>query len=105
MKYLNSKQQKERFVIIGELDLLFKALYSKIKEKKVSDKVFSNLPETKNLTDSILEKIKKLGVKPNYENLTNYNYHILVKVVNYQNYFKKLPKEVKDALKKRDLIS
>ena len=104
MIHLNSKQQKKTLLIINQLDYFFESLFLKIKEKIVSDEVFSNLSDTKNLINLILEDIKKLGVKITYNNLTNCNYHTLVKILNYQNYFKGLPKETKKELKKLKLL-
>lgn len=102
MKKWTSLTQHERLEHIKYFDFLYMDLYNNAKQTTLSDEEFSI--ENKDHAFKLVELFSQYRQKPTYNNLTNCNFHFLVKVLNYNNFFK-IPKDIKIALKERPLIS
>lgn len=91
--------------VITKIDNLMEILYKKYREKwEITDENFSKNEEIQKIVFEIVEILKNAKISTSYENLTNMNFHMLVKILNYNNFFKELKKEIKEALKKFSLL-
>ena len=91
--------------VITKIDNLMEILYRKYREKwEITDENFSKNEEIQKIVFEIVEILKNTKISTSYENLTNMNFHMLVKILNYNNFFKGLKKEEKEALKKFSLL-
>ena len=91
--------------IIDKIDNLMEIIYKKYRDRwEMTDEEFSKSEEIKDIAFKIVEILKEENIKTSYNNLTNMNFHMLVKILNYHDYFKELKKEIKEALKKFSLL-
>ena len=91
--------------IIDKIDNLMQIIYKKYREKwEITDEEFSKSEEIKDITFEIIDILKEENIKTSYNILTNMNFHMLVKILNYNNYFKELSKEEREWLKNFTLL-
>lgn len=91
--------------IIDKIDNLMQIIYKKYRDRwEMTDEEFSKSEEIKNIAFEIIDIFKEENIKTTYEHLTNMNFHTLVKILNFHNYFKDLTKEEKERLKKFSLL-
>lgn len=89
---------------LEKFDKYYNELYEKAK-LTTNQVAFSKDNETLKIVNEILYLIKESGQRITYKNLTNMNLHLLVKILNYNDFFKKeLNKEVSGELKTFSLI-
>jgi hypothetical protein len=101
MTIIKEMTQDERRLLFDTFDSMYNALHEKAKSTQNTDEVFSIMHRKEAL--EIVDLLRGAGIKTTYNNLTNMNNHFLVKVLNYNNYFK-LPKKFKNDIKKLKLI-
>jgi len=66
---------------------------------------FSKSEKTKKIAFEIVDLIREKGQKTTFNNLTNMNFHLLVKILNFNDYFKKqITQDVHNELKKLTFI-
>lgn len=79
-------RRKTNDYFLDKIDNRLSKLISEYKQTKLSDENFS---KTKFKDALFIQKIIFLWTwKKSYDDLTNYNYHFLVKILNYNWYFK-----------------
>lgn len=84
------------------LDSFYKAINSKLRITDLTDQEFATSEEIKKLAFEVAEVLKNDGIKVTYNNLTNMNLHTLVKILNYNDFFR-IPKALKNELKQLKL--
>ena len=86
--------------VITKIDNLMEIIYKKYRDRwEMTDEEFSKSEEIKDITFEIIDILKEENIKTSYNILTNMNFHMLVKILNYNNYFKELSKEEREWLK------
>lgn len=66
---------------------------------------FSKNEKIKMVAFEIVDLLSINNIRPTYKNLTNSNLHLLVKILNYNDFFKKeLTKDLREELKKLTFI-
>ena len=91
--------------IIDKIDNLMEIIYKKYRDRwEMTDEEFSKSEEIKDITFEIIDILKEENIKTSYNILTNMNFHMLVKILNYNNYFKELSKEEREWLKNFTLL-
>ena len=81
---------------------LHRKLYKWREISKKSDEDFATSKRVIEVADEIVEALKNNNIKITYNNLTNSNYHFLVKILNYNKKLK-LDKNTSESLKKLKL--
>lgn len=85
---------------IKKIDNIMRDIFEELKETNLSDLDFSILPKTQDKVFEIVKILEEENIKTTYNNLTNMNYHTLVKILNYNWFFdKQLPKKTINDLK------
>lgn len=91
--------------VITKIDNLMEIIYKKYRDRwEMTDEEFSKSEEIKDITFEIIDILKEENIKTSYNILTNMNFHMLVKILNYNNYFKELSKEEREWLKNFTLL-
>ena len=78
---------------------LHRKLYNWREISKKSDEDFATSKRVVEVANEIVKALKNNNIKITYNNLTNSNYHFLVKVLNYNKKLK-LDKNTSESLKK-----
>lgn len=88
------------------LDKLMNEIYQIIREANLTDEEIATSERVKKLAFEMVSLLKNENIKTTYNNLTNLNFHTLVKILNYNAFFSKnqLSKELSDELKTFSLI-
>lgn len=85
---------------IDKIDNLMTEIYSAININLLSDLEFSQLLNIRENAYEIIKIFESEWIKTTYNNLTNMNYHTLVKILNYNWFFdNSLSKNLRDELK------
>lgn len=85
---------------IEKIDSLMNEIYSDINDTKLTDLEFAKSQDTQDKAYEIIEILKAEWINTTYNNLTNMNYHTLVKILNYNWFFdNNLAKNIRDELK------
>lgn len=100
------KANKEVLEKIKLLDKLMNEIYQIIRETNLTDEEVATSEKVKNLAFEMVRLLKSENFKTTYNNLTNSNFHTLVKILNYNGFFPKnqLSKEYSNELKTFSLI-
>lgn len=85
--------------IIKKFDEKYMQLIEQAKQA-TNDESFSKSDKIKSLAFELVELLKQNNEQVTCKNLTNMNHHILVKVLNYNGFFKKqIPVKLQNELK------
>lgn len=89
----------------NHIEKLLTEILNERKISKLNDEEFSKSEKIKTKALKIIWTLKWELIKTTYNNLTNLNYHILVKILNYNWFFKwDLSKNLSEELKKLPII-
>lgn len=89
-----------RVEFIKKFDERYTFLIKKAEETKTTPAVFSKSDEIKKVAFELVDLLEQNGDKTTFNNLTNMNHHLLIKILNYNDFFKKtLTKKLQEELK------
>jgi len=96
----------DRIKLIDEIDNNIAFIYEQWTKNWLSDEKFAQLPKIKNKAYDIINIYNYSKESVSYNNLTNMNQHMLVKILNYNWFFNKtLKKDIREDLKSLPIIS